>query len=40
MRLATRLAGIRLARVGGEPVTLGELWLERAVVLAFVRHFG
>jgi hypothetical protein len=24
----------------GQPVRLGDLWRERTVVLAFVRHFG
>ena len=40
MRVATRLSGIELSDWQGEPVRLGSLWQERAVVLVFIRHFG
>jgi hypothetical protein len=40
MRIATKLAAIELADWRGEPVRLGALWQERAVVLVFIRHFG
>jgi hypothetical protein len=40
MRLTTRLGAITLADADGTPVRLGDLWHDRPVVLAFVRHFG
>lgn len=40
MSVATDLAQFVLNDDDGVPVRLGELWAERPVVLAFVRHFG
>lgn len=40
MRTSARLAGIRLERPDGEALELAALWRERAVVIAWVRHFG
>ncbi|MFT7582197.1 MAG: hypothetical protein ACI9MR_003879 [Myxococcota bacterium] len=40
MNVAARLAPITLTSADESPVNLGELWQERPVVLAFVRHFG
>lgn len=38
--LSERLAQLAVRTTSGEPRRLGELWAERPVVLAFVRHFG
>jgi len=38
--LARKLAGMELQSSTGERVRLGSLWESRAVVLAFIRHFG
>lgn len=38
--LAARLAAITLPAADGSTVALGELWAERSVVLAHLRHFG
>lgn len=40
MKIALRLAGIRLAQPAGEPIDLASLWREKPVVIAWVRHFG
>jgi len=40
MTVAKQLANIQLMAFDGVLVRLGELWQERPVVLAFVRHFG
>lgn len=38
--LAARLGNIGLDDWTGRSVRLGTLWEQRAVVLAFIRHFG
>lgn len=38
--LADRLAPITLEAVGGHQLRLGDLWSERPLVLAHLRHFG
>ena len=38
--LATRLARLEVLDERGTAITLGRFWEARAVVLAFVRHFG
>jgi hypothetical protein len=38
--LAAALGQIAVLDETGAPVPLGPCWAERAVVLAFVRHFG
>ena len=38
--LAAALGQITVLDESGAPVRLGDFWKERAVVLAFVRHFG
>jgi hypothetical protein len=38
--VARKLGGIELEASTGESVRLGALWENRAVVLAFIRHFG
>jgi len=38
--LAARLARVTVLDERGTPVTLGPFWEQRAVILAFVRHFG
>lgn len=40
MSLAKRLAAATALDLEGETVTLGTLWRDKPVVLAFVRHFG
>jgi hypothetical protein len=40
MKTSARLAGIRLARPDGEPLSLAALWREQPAVVAWVRHFG
>ncbi len=37
---AARLAPLSLLDDEGRPVRLGDLWAKRAVVLAFLRHYG
>ncbi len=37
---ADRLAVLTLLDDSGAPVRLGDLWSARAVVLAFLRHYG
>jgi len=34
------LGPMQLSDSGGRTVRLGELWAERPVVLAFLRHYG
>ena len=34
------LAGATVLDAAGRPVRLGSFWVERPVVLAFLRHFG
>jgi hypothetical protein len=34
------LEAVTLPDAGGTPRRLGDLWAERPVVLAFLRHFG
>ncbi len=34
------LAATTLVDDGGRPVRLGDLWRDRPVVLAFLRHWG
>jgi hypothetical protein len=38
--LAVRLAPIELEEADGGTVRLGDLWAQRPVVLAHLRHFG
>jgi hypothetical protein len=38
--LAEDLASLTVLDADRQPVTLGSLWRDRIVVLAFVRHFG
>jgi hypothetical protein len=38
--LAARLAGLGVLDERGTTIALGRFWEDRAVVLAFVRHFG
>jgi len=40
MRTSLRLAALSLARAEGGELALAELWRERKVVIAWVRHFG
>jgi hypothetical protein len=40
MSVATKLRNIEVLDPAGNPVRLGELWRQRPVVLAFIRHFG
>ncbi|MFQ5457378.1 MAG: SelL-related redox protein [Myxococcota bacterium] len=40
MRVATKLKPIEVRDPAGKAVRLGDLWREKTVVLAFVRHFG
>ena len=40
MRTSTKLSGLTLQDLDGNPVGLGGLWAERRVVLVFLRHFG
>lgn len=40
MSVAARLADIEVYDPEGNPGKLGDLWRDRTVVLAFVRHFG
>lgn len=40
MSVATKLAGIDLLDPSGKKVRLGDMWGEKPVVLAFIRHFG
>lgn len=37
---AVQLAELHVQDLDGRRVVLGELWAERPVVLAFIRHFG
>jgi hypothetical protein len=39
-RVPSDLADARILNEQGEPIRLGDLWRDRTVVLAFVRHFG
>lgn len=34
------LADVALADAGGDRHRLGDLWSDRVIVLAFLRHFG
>jgi hypothetical protein len=38
--VASRLASLELSDPDGNRVRLGDLWRDRPVVLAFIRHFG
>ena len=38
--LAAALGHLTVLDEAGRTVPLGDFWIERAVVLAFVRHFG
>lgn len=38
--VARELADAVVTDEAGRPVRLGDLWADRPVVLAFVRHFG
>lgn len=40
MTVATELRELTALAPDGTSVRLGDLWAERPVVLAFVRHFG
>jgi hypothetical protein len=40
MRTAAKLRDIEVLDPAGNPVRLGEVWRQRPVVLAFIRHFG
>lgn len=40
MSVATDLGPLRLTEDDGVPVSLGEFWAGRPVVVVFVRHFG
>ena len=37
---APALSDLSLSDDAGKPTRLGDLWRERPVVLAFLRHFG
>jgi hypothetical protein len=37
---SSKLAGISLPSVDGNPVRLGSLWAETPAVLVFLRHYG
>lgn len=36
----SKLASIELETVEGDRVTVGTLWQDKTVILAFLRHFG
>lgn len=38
--LKPRLGGVTVQNLRGEMVDLESIWKERAVLLAFLRHFG
>jgi hypothetical protein len=38
--VAKSLENVTVLDPDGKPVRLGDLWRERTVVLAFIRHFG
>jgi hypothetical protein len=38
--IGRKLAGIQLESSTGEQVRLGNVWKNRPIVLAFIRHFG
>jgi len=40
MNVAKRLEKIIVLDPAGQPVRLGDLWSDRMVLLAFIRHFG
>jgi len=40
MNVAKRLEDIDVLDPNGNAVRLGDLWSQRTVVLAFIRHFG
>jgi hypothetical protein len=40
MTVPSELSAIELTDETGAKVRLGDLWREKTVVLAFVRHFG
>jgi hypothetical protein len=40
VNIAKRLRPIEVLDPQGQPQVLGELWRDRPVVLAFIRHFG
>ena len=37
---SSKLAGISLPDVDGQPTRLGSLWAEGPAVLVFLRHYG
>jgi len=40
MSIAGRLREIEVLDPTGKAVRLGDMWKDRTVVLAFIRHFG
>jgi hypothetical protein len=38
--LSSKLAGISLPDVDGNPVRMGSLWAEGPAVIVFLRHYG
>ena len=36
----SRLSGVTLDGIDGQQHRLGDLWADRPVVVAFLRHFG
>jgi hypothetical protein len=40
MRTSLRLAALSLDRAEGGALSLAELWHERPIAIAWVRHFG
>ena len=36
----SRLAGVTLTGIDGSDHRLGDLWADKPVVVAFLRHFG
>ncbi len=40
MSVADALRDIEVLDPEGHPLRLGDLWRDRTVVLAFIRHFG
>ncbi len=40
MNIAKQLENIVVLDPDGKSVRLGDLWRDRTVVLAFIRHFG
>ena len=40
MNVAKRLENVRVLDPAGQAARLGDLWGDKTVVLAFIRHFG